>query len=264
VIRVPQREVTAGPVFSPDGRTLALATSGGKKGPAVRVIEWASSGERHAFPTSAGKAEALAFSPDGMVLASGQADTTILLWDLTGRSGPRPWLRNPSPLGRLWDRLRGKDSAAAGQALQELLNRPKAALALFRDRLRPAAVRKPDPATMSKLLARLGAARLADREAAARKLQALRRAVEPDLRQALAAGTDLEVRRRLEALLAALARPTPDEVFQVRCVEVLEHLGTPEAHRVLQRLAKGAPGARLTQEAEAALQRLAKRPPSAP
>jgi hypothetical protein len=42
-------------------------------------------------------------------------------------------------------------------------------------------------------------------------------------------------------------------------LEVLEHIGTPEAREVLKALAKDAPDARLTREAKAALERLARR-----
>jgi hypothetical protein len=45
----------------------------------------------------------------------------------------------------------------------------------------------------------------------------------------------------------------------VRAIEVLEHIGTPDANELLQTLATGAPEARLTQEAKASLERLAKR-----
>jgi hypothetical protein len=45
----------------------------------------------------------------------------------------------------------------------------------------------------------------------------------------------------------------------LRAVEVLEHIGTPEARRVLATPAEGAVEARLTKDAKAALERLAKR-----
>jgi hypothetical protein len=44
----------------------------------------------------------------------------------------------------------------------------------------------------------------------------------------------------------------------VRAIELLECLGTPEARALLERLAAGASGARLTQEAKAALDRQAR------
>jgi hypothetical protein len=43
----------------------------------------------------------------------------------------------------------------------------------------------------------------------------------------------------------------------MRAVEVLERIGTAEARQVLQVIAQGAPGARLTREAQEALKRLA-------
>ena len=46
---------------------------------------------------------------------------------------------------------------------------------------------------------------------------------------------------------------------RVRALEVLEGLGTPEAKKLLEELAKGAADAALTQEAKAALERMGKR-----
>src|SRR5262249_26057831 len=95
--------VSAGPVFSPDGRTFAVVTAARKPGLALRVIEWATGGTRHAFAVRDGRARSLAYSPDAGTLASGHEDTTVLLWDLTGRSGPRPWVTAPSKPDRLWE-----------------------------------------------------------------------------------------------------------------------------------------------------------------
>ena len=47
-------------------------------------------------------------------------------------------------------------------------------------------------------------------------------------------------------------------------VQVLEQVGTQEARRVLDGLARGAPAARLTREAKASLERIAKPPAPAP
>jgi hypothetical protein len=50
--------------------------------------------------------------------------------------------------------------------------------------------------------------------------------------------------------------PPPDVLRSLRAVRVLQLIGTADAKDVLQTLAKGAPGDRLTREAEAALKRL--------
>jgi hypothetical protein len=79
---------------------------------------------------------------------------------------------------------------------------------------------------------------------------------------ALAAKPPLEVRRRIEKVLAKLDGPVADpwRLRELRAVEVLEHVGTPDARHVLKTLAAGVPEARMTQEASASLERLARRP----
>ena len=86
----------------------------------------------------------------------------------------------------------------------------------------------------------------------------------PALRKALDGRPPLETRRRLEQLLEKqeLGRwaPAPEGLRLGRALEVLERAATPEARRVLEALAAGAPAARLTQDARGALARLSRRP----
>jgi RNA polymerase sigma factor (sigma-70 family) len=72
--------------FAPDGRTLGAACVDGS----VRLIETATGKERRRFLGHQGEATAVAFSRDGRRLASASWDTTILIWDVTGRAAPPP------------------------------------------------------------------------------------------------------------------------------------------------------------------------------
>ncbi len=60
-------------------------------------------------------------------------------------------------------------------------------------------------------------------------------AVRPALqRERNRAGLSLERRRRLDRLLGGLAIPSGDRLRELRAVEVLERIGTPEARQVLR------------------------------
>jgi hypothetical protein len=79
--------------------------------------------------------------------------------------------------------------------------------------------------------------------------------VAPILRAKLAANPSLEIRRRLEQILAN-ADTTPESLQQVRALETLEHIGTAAARQTIEALSKGYAEARLTREAVASLSRL--------
>jgi hypothetical protein len=83
---------------------------------------------------------------------------------------------------------------------------------------------------------------------------------EEQLRAALTRTEAADVKKQLERILDTVYAPVPERLRQVRAAEVLEGIGTPEAWRLLKKLATGAPGARLTREAKASLQRLGRGP----
>jgi WD40 repeat protein len=73
-------------VFSPDGRYLAVGTSGGSS---VQLIDTSSWGVIRTFEGHTDTVNSVAFSPDGRLLASGSYDKTINLWDVATGSEVR-------------------------------------------------------------------------------------------------------------------------------------------------------------------------------
>jgi WD40 repeat protein len=242
--------------FAPGGRVLASGDSEG----AVRLWDMPSGRQRQLLTGHRGVVWSLAFSADGRRLAAGGSDGTVLLWDLAGPErgpGPRAGRLGDRELAELWERLADEDPAPAYRAVSRLVAAPRQAAALLGRRLRSPAAG--DPRRLGRLIADLDDARFTVRERALAELAAVGKAAEPALRKALEGRLSAEARRRVELLVRRLG-PAPlvsPEVLRVlRAVYALELLGTPEARRVLEALAGGAPGSRLTREARAALARL--------
>jgi hypothetical protein len=242
--------------FSADGKTLA----GGSPN-AIHLWETATGQERCRFLGHRGHVPALTLAPDGRRLASGSSDCTVLVWDMTGRLRDGRLLPaglSARELGNLWADLASDDAAKAYRALWLLAAAPRQSLPLLENGLRPAQV---DAAQLARLIGELNDEEFAVRERASAELQKMGDVAEAALRRAAANSDAVEVRRRAERLLEKLDAPdpSPTHLRELRGLEVLEHIGTPEAQRLLQTLAGGAKGALLTREAQASLDRLTRR-----
>jgi WD40 repeat protein len=310
----PIRRITADPyivtdlAFSPDGRLLATAS--GYEDAGFRVAEsefgaiqvWdATTGEQRVRLQKGfvgNNINALAFSPDGRILALGSNDGTVRLLELaTGQfrarfvgSREEVWSLAFSPNGKLlasasndgtvlvWD-LHGS-SPRTGQGLNGGMEALWSALAeqnaadageainrLVADpgQTVPFLGARLHPASNARQVARLrtdlGSQHFRVREEATRELEALGPAVNPAIRAALVDCSDLEVRLRLVRLLKRSQGciTDPKLLRALRAIEVLERIGSPDAQRLLVDLARGAPGATATQEAKSALQRSRRR-----
>jgi hypothetical protein len=206
----------------------------------------------------------LAFSPDSTLLATGGDDRIIMIWDLMGQRTTRRQQKSPLPaerLNALWDDLASEDAGKAFDAIGLLAAVPKQAIPLLKSKLRPA------PATanrqqITRLIADLDSEEFAVRQKAMGALRQLGERVEPALREALQSKLSLEARKRIEELRKDIraSAASPENLRNLRAVEVLEHIGTPDARQMLKTLANGATEARLTREAKASLERLTKRP----
>lgn len=253
-LTVPNRQGGMHVLFAHDGRTMLTTDLQG----VIYLWEVATGQERGQLrghlPFEIG---ALALSPDYRILVSGGYDSQGFVLDLTGRMPDGQWhpLRLSAEQRRTaWEALASSDAEAAYRAMWQLTADPEGTIALVNEKARPIA--RPRPGQVERLIAGLDSAEFAERERAAEELEKLGESAAAELRQTLARKPSLEMRRRIEALLEKLeSLPRGRQLQALRAVEVLEHIATPEARKVLRKLAEDAAAARLTQQAQDALKR---------
>jgi WD40 repeat protein len=242
--------------FSPDDKLLVV---GDFAAPECALVELNSGQEVRRFQGHSSWVAAVAFSGDGKLLATGGGDGNVVLWDLTGRQAPGS-RRTAVDADRCWRELARADAPRAYAAVWGLAAVPAVSVPLLRQRLRPLPV--PDEAGQRRLrrwVADLDGEDFSTRQRAAEELEKLAEVAAPVLRAALKDRPAPEARRQIERLLAALSAWTGERLRVSRAVAVLEQIATPEARRLLEDLAAGAPEALPTREAKAALERLARR-----
>jgi WD40 repeat protein len=262
-LRVPDRDVTA-LTFSPDGRQLAFAVVDPFSGPGtsrVLVYEMASRKIRLELPElPLGVIEHLAYGPDSGLLASASPDTMVLVWQagLPAYQKAAPAEIAATDLEALFLAMSREDARAAYQAMIRLVQAPAQTARLLASKIKPAP--RPDgERTIAEWVKDLGSTQFPVRTKATAMLLRFGPAAEAELRAFLAAGPDLETKRRIEDVLeriAGVSDPSPQGVLHARAVEVLEAIATPAARAALTAWAQGDRSAMLTVEARQALARL--------
>jgi WD40 repeat protein len=258
--------------FSPDRRMLAVGLGGDWRKPdlkenfppttvSIQIWELATARMRAEYTGHAARINCLAFSPDSRTLASGSDDTTVILWDTTGAHGQKPRELAGAELAAAWAALAGPDAEAAFRAQTALMLSPTVTTAFLRERLKPAPPDEFAGPRLERLIANLDRDDFETRNRATRTLEKLGDFAEAALRKARTGNVSLEMRRRIDDLLARLEGyvVTSDELQAMRAIEVLERIATPDARRLLESLANGSPTWLQTREARAALARM-KRP----
>jgi hypothetical protein len=197
----------------------------------------------------------LALNDDGSRLITAHGDGTCLVWDLTKLVKP---VQAKKVGTDLWEMLARTDPAEAQPAIAALKTDASKAVKLFAQKLPPAV--EIAPAKIAEWVAELDSEDVDRRTEAQRRLADAGDQAEPQLRQAIRKPLSVEQARRAEALLKRL-EPKHDVGHQrhLRALEILEGAATKEAVALLEKLAKGAPAARLTREAKESLQRLKER-----
>jgi WD40 repeat protein len=248
----------AGLAFSPDGKWLAGAGADEDQDEDQKVHVWeVNTGlEVRAFHGHVGLVLSVAFAPDGRTLASGGFDSTVLLWDFTGRMRngrlqTANWTQQR--LEQRWKDLASRDGKRALQAVWDLAASPEQAVPMLRQRIEPAQLA--DAKRVERLIRDLDSEVFETRTKATEELEKIIDRAEPALRKKLAEKPSLEMRRRIEEVLVKL-EPSGERLRALRAIQVLEYIGTAEAREHLRVLTKGVAEAQLTCEAKAALLRL--------
>jgi WD40 repeat protein len=265
-------------VFSPEGKTLL---SGGDED-TLRLWDVATGKTLHELVGHQAAVTAAAFSPDGKRIASASEDTTILIWDVPGLAKlvrPPPPPLTDEELLCLWCDLSTNEHAARQRAIRRLMTAPKTTMSFLKQRLKPDL---PRDDRLRRLIADLDNDDFAVREKASRELAGMGKSIEPVLRRMLGEKLSPEQRRRVQALLDAVAPPPPppqprrpysltaDQLRLIRVAVVLGRIGTDDALDLLRYLVQTTElktmlndprvGGIEVREAKEALLRLSERP----
>jgi WD40 repeat protein len=245
--------------FSPDGRLLAAAG----RDRAIYLWDAATGKTVRRREGHRGDVESLTFSPDGRRLASSSRDTTVLIWDVPRPPNvqPRSAALSRKELEDLWSDLAASYAIKAYRAMLRLEAVPEQAVSLLAEHLHPHSA--PDSQRIARLLAQLDSESFAERERATEELRRLGWAAESALREAMEGRLSLEMRKRIEDLLAGIrgTRLPADLLRMLRGIEVLEHINTAASLQLLRKLAEpslpeGLGRDELRREAQSALHRL--------
>jgi RNA polymerase sigma factor (sigma-70 family) len=232
-------------MLSPDGRVLAFENS--MRESDFKLIDFATAETIATFRGHHSGVWVFQFAPDGRTLYSGGGDSTILKWDATARHGKGPSTLNAAAG---WEAL-AQDASKAYPAGWDLVDAPKEAITLLRQKIQPA--KKLDLKEIQPMVDLLDAEKFAQREKAAKDLQSLGYSVEPILHKLLETEKRPEVKQRLQTILDQLG----SQFVRVRrALQALETINNADSKQLLRELADGASGCMLTNEATSGLDRI--------
>ena len=199
------------------------------------------------------------FAPDGRTLATAHQDGSIVLWKVPQSRDTKLTALAEGEAAKLWGDLGSSSPSIGRAAVERLACHPDAAAVLLAMRFRP----PPADAQLAALINDLDSEVFTTREEAFRKLCTYGARAEAALRRTLAKAPSLEMRRRIDGILAEMAPPVLRSPLSgeclrgVRAIEVLERAGNAAARRLLHSWAEQTEDVQLAIEARLALERLA-------
>jgi WD40 repeat protein len=247
-------------VFSPDGRILMVATTAmtSSKLSRIHYYEVATGQEIFSVPLP-DRVMKTSWGSGGRLLATtALSDSSVRLWDLRPSHILLGNEKDTSPkvLDQLWSDLAADDAALAHQAIWKLSAAPEKAVVFLKSRLQPIPVKE---VPLARLVAELDSEVFTVREKASQELKKLGTIAEDYVRHVAKDNKlSLEKSRRLKAILDSLERLSlgREELRQVRAIQVLETIASPQAGGLLETLARGWSAGRQTVEARESLQRM--------
>lgn len=201
----------------------------------------------------------VAISPERGRLVTSHRSGLCRSWDISKWTATELPARDPpkiagEPAAAPWAALADADAKLAGREIARLVRDPDAAMTLLGDKLEP--VRALDDKLIRRWIADLGDPDFKTRDTAGKALATVPDQAAAQLRDAAKAPASAEAGRRIAALLKIDPDAVPDTLRSLRAMEVLEHVGTAAARRVVATLADGAATAAVTRHAAETLARM--------
>ena len=212
-----------------DGRMMASTI-----GKELMIGETLTNSHRYTVATY-GNSTSVAFAPDRRSVAYVANDNTVHIMPLFPLSKHVPVTR--SEMDAAFPDLASSDAKKAFLAVRLFASDAKLSVPYLREKIPPTRL----PADIAVTIAKLDSPQFAERDAATKRLTELGSAASKPLQDELKASDSVEVRTRIEQILATHGTTSPNDLRAHRAHEILDILGTPDAMALRREWAKGEP-----------------------
>ena len=182
-----------------------------------------------------GDSYSVAFAPDRRSVAYVASDNTVHIMPLFPLSKHVPVTR--SEMDAAFPDLASSDASKAFLAVRLFASDAKFSVPYLREKIAPTKL----PTDIADTIAKLDSPQFAERDAATKRLTELGSAASKPLKEELKTSDSVEVRTRIEQILATHHTTSPDDFRAHRAHEILDILSTPDASALRSEWGKGEP-----------------------